>query len=345
MTLANLLSLLLCLALVEYSTANLDCFSSASGLGSTNYNNCCSDQTSGHAEVNGVQFDYYCGSWFSPTDSTLEASSARACAQLCSIDDTCAASTWQSDRNRCHLSQLSDKMDSHKLKIQTSPQYGTGYIAIRENIQSVPPASACQTWINEAITNGTDTCTKQMEPIQKARDTFERENQICNTTLRRTQEERDQLDGDNTKRGQTIDKLQREKKTLDEDNKRLNGTVQFYETILLLEDNSKRPSHWKEWKRCPEVHHEEITVGGVTYKQYCNQGVAAALNAFRDSVALSFDECVKSCSDLPWCQGINYWVSSSRTPCGRFDKWREHPGNLRFTDYLIGAIPLKEKRP
>ncbi|KAE8154097.1 hypothetical protein BDV25DRAFT_136243 [Aspergillus avenaceus] len=89
------------------------------------------------------------------------------------------------------------------------------------------------------------------------------------------------------------DELQKERDELYESNQRLGENARASEKVL------------EEYKRCPLLHLQQTTVGTVTYKQYCSQGVSdiTAPSGPREQLGLSYDECLVSCSNDSWCQG------------------------------------------
>ncbi|PYH43007.1 uncharacterized protein BP01DRAFT_367738 [Aspergillus saccharolyticus JOP 1030-1] len=330
---SNLLHTIASLSLVTLSAADspTNCLLASNSLGE--YNACCSGQVEGISEIDGIQFEYFCDSWWDPqAPAPVNTASARECAQLCYWDGACTGSTWVSRNGHCYLTTSSEDLQK-----KSYPPYSEGYMALRQRIGLSPPESACAPWINAAVANETTECANRLKPIQDARDVLERENQAYNTSLRHIQKERDGLNEANRNLSTALSQLQRQTEVLNQTSQELNGTNLFYKK--LLDGEIGMTSNWREWARCPGADGKEITVQGVTYRQFCNQRLYSPNGFPRDNVILGYEDCIASCNDLPWCRGINFWTKWTRA-CFRFDYEGTYPLPKNFSEQVIAITPV-----
>ncbi|KAL2864833.1 uncharacterized protein BJX67DRAFT_383460 [Aspergillus lucknowensis] len=100
-------------------------------------------------------------------------------------------------------------------------------------------------------------------------------------------------------------------------------------------------SPFEDYARCPAVNDQTRNVGGVTYRQRCNQGIAQGTTIL-GSQDLRYDACLQACSANPSCQGVNYWPNNAR-PCLMFSQYNPNWGSRGNNYILIGALPTRRR--
>jgi hypothetical protein len=100
-------------------------------------------------------------------------------------------------------------------------------------------------------------------------------------------------------------------------------------------------SPFEDYTRCPRINDQTTAVGGVTYRQRCNQGIAQGTTVLR-SEDLRYDACLSACSADSQCQGINFWPRNNR-PCLMFSQYNSNWGRYGSQYIVIGALPTQRR--
>lgn len=80
------------------------CLSANSADSTANYQACCSSGQTGRESIDGITYEYRCGSYATgPASARHNVGSAGECARLCSIEPNCPASMWRHSRRTCWL--------------------------------------------------------------------------------------------------------------------------------------------------------------------------------------------------------------------------------------------------
>lgn len=126
-----------------------------SASGDANKENCCSGTGNGQANVGGVLYEYTCNSYANNYGAAaLSAPSAYKCAELCTDDSSCHASSWRPTSGGsggvCWLSSAGFKLtdDKYKSWVILVNTNRAGHVVIPE---IEPPAPAdCEEQLNQA---------------------------------------------------------------------------------------------------------------------------------------------------------------------------------------------------
>ena len=129
--------------------ASTDACLNPGSTGSANKESCCAGSGNGQANVGGTLYEYTCNSYANNYGgSALSAASAHECAELCSKDSSCHASSWQPSPGRaggsCWLSSAGFKLtpDPYKLWVILVNTERAGHVV--NPLQVVPDCQECE---------------------------------------------------------------------------------------------------------------------------------------------------------------------------------------------------------
>ena len=284
-------------------------------VASVNKAACCSGSGQGQEDVGGILYEYTCNSYANNYyGGARDAQNAYSCAEMCTKDANCHASSWQPNFNgnggNCWLSSQSFALtpDPYNLWVILVNTGRAGHVVNPE------PVTPIEKDCTDELANAHDDCASEKKTLI---GTWATEKNDLNT-----QHASDLAKCNNecaSEKKDLINKCASEKKNLigtcatEKDDLK----AQHASDLAKLKDASKvNPVRDADFyraearKQCHNLHKTKRVVNGATFQIYCEANMVSynGLNApgFRFDKALSFEQAMDACSRESRCKAQEY---------------------------------------